>query len=184
MQPIEPLNVLNERLKERFGLFEDGRPNWRLIWSTDETEYCLSHYTKEGFELPYPEMQLRKKYPFDQDRYVLEHLVPVPDHCEDLTTKTSYEPLWTFQDANNNPTVPVWDVCELLIAQVQINMLAAGRRPIEKAPYGFGNTAEECNFRAEKLMDELYGNDTKISDSLAMDTAVGYGTRKRKDWMN
>ncbi len=127
----------------------------------------------------------RKKYPTSQDRYILEHLIPVPQaSIKDLTTKTSYEPLWTFEDGSGNPLPPLWDVMELLIKQVQINMLAAGKRPIEKAPYGFGNTAEECDFRAKKLMDELFGNDTRVSDSLAMDTAVGYGVRKRSDWVN
>ena len=181
IQPLETLEVLNERLKEHFGLFEDGRPNWRLVWSTDETEYCLSYFTREGFQLLTPEMLLRKKYPTTQDRYILEHLIPVPKDIKDLTTKTSYEPLWTFQDADNNPTQPFWNVIWIMINQVQINMLAAGKQPIIKAPYGFGNTAEECEFRAKELMNQLFGNDTRISDSLAMDTAVGYGIRNRKD---
>lgn len=182
VQPLESLEALNQRLKEHFGLFEDGRPNWRLVWSTPETEYCLSNFTSEGFELLHPEVMLRKKYPHDQDRYILEHLVAVPKvQIRDLTTKTSYEPLWTFQDADGNPLPPLWEIIYLLINQVQINMLAAGKNPIRKAPYGFGNTAEECDFRAKKLMDELFGNDTRVSDALAMDTAVGYGTRNRKD---
>lgn len=182
IQPLERLEDLNKRLKDRFGLFEDRRPNWRLVWSSDETEYRLSHYTVEGLFLSQPEMMLLKKYPHQQDRFILEHLIPVTQtSLKDLTTKTSYEPLWTFEDGEGNPLPPIWDVIELLIKQVQINMLAAGKKPIQKAPYGFGNTAEECEFRAKKLMDELFGNDTRISDSLAMDTAVGYGIRKRKD---
>lgn len=182
IQPLETLEVLNKRLKDNFGLFEDGRPNWRLVWSTEELENRLSYFTKDGFELLTPIMQLQKKYPFSQDRYILEHLVPVSQtNIKDLTTKTSYEPLWTFQDENDNPTQPFWDVIELLIKQVQINMLAAGKQPIQKAPYGFGNTAEECKFRAEQLAKELFGNDSKIGDSLAMDTAVGYGIRNRRD---
>ena len=169
---------------EHFGKFEDGRANWRIVWSTDELEYRMCSYTAEGFEFLYPEKLLVKKYPLQQDRYILEHLIPVPDGVDDLTTKTSYEPLWTFEDGNGNPLPPLWDVCKLLIEQVQINMLAAGKQPIMKQPYGFGNTAEECEMRAQKLMDELFGNDTKISDALAMDSGVGYGTRKRNDWLN
>lgn len=183
IQPLERLEDLNKRLADLFGLLEDGRPNWRLVWSTDEFENRLSYYSKEGFELTSPIIEYQKKYPLQLDRFILEHLTPVDKiSLAELTTKTSYEPLWTFEDENNNPLPPVWDVIELLIRQVQINMLAAGKRPIEKAPYGFGNTAEECSFRAGKLAKELYGNDTKIGDSLAMDTAVGYGKRQRKDW--
>lgn len=179
---MEKVEVLNQRLIEHFGLFEDGRPNWRVTWSTDETEYRLCEYTTEGWELLTPEYRLVKKYPFDQDFYCLEHLVGLNEiDIPNLTTKTSYEALWFFRDVNNNPLPPDWDVIKLLIEQVQINMLAKGKRPVIKAPYGFGNTAEEIKFRAEKLMDELFGNDSKISDSLAMDTAVGYGVRKRHD---
>lgn len=179
---MEKVEVLNQRLIEHFGLFEDGRPNWRVVWSTDETEYRLCEYTIEGWELQTPEMRLVKKYPFDKDFYILEHLIPVSAHdIPNLTTKTSYEPLWTFKDVNNNPLPPDWDVIKLLIEQVQINMLAAGKRPIIRQPYGMGNTAEEVKFKAEELVKELFGNDTRIGDSLAMDTAVGYGIRKRHD---
>lgn len=182
IQPLEQISDLNNRLKDHFGLFEDSRPNWRLVWSTDETEYRLSYFTSEGFELTEPFMKFQKKYPNQQDRYILEHLVPVSEtNIKDLTTKTSYEPLWTFEDENGNPLPPLWEVMKLLIEQAQINMLASGKRPVERAPYGFGNTAEECDFRAKQLVKELWGNDSKISDSLAMDTAVGYGSRKRKD---
>ena len=37
------------------------------------------------------------KYPFDQDRWVLEKLVNV-DNNDELVTKTSYEPLFIFKD--------------------------------------------------------------------------------------
>src|SRR6185503_9453825 len=167
---MERFEVINERLLDQFGRFEDGRPNWRVVWSTGLTEMALTEYTREGFILPQPEVQERLKYPFDQDRFILEHLIPVPrTNIKDLTTKTSYEPLWTFQDNNGNPTAPDWDMIEFLINKVQINMLAAGKRPIEKAPYGMGNTAEEIKFRAEQLMEKLFGNDDKIGDALAMD---------------
>lgn len=179
---METLEVINCRLIDHFGKFEDGRPNWRVVWSSDEREVRLSEYTREGLQLLYPEMMELPKYPFQRDRYILEHLVPVSQtNIKDLTTKTSYEPLWTFEDSYGNPLAPDWDVIKLLIEQVQINMLAAGKQPIEKAPYGMGNSKEEIVYRSQKLMNELFGDDSKITDSLAMDTAVGYGVRHRND---
>lgn len=184
IQPLEPLDVLNVRLIDHFGLFEDGRPNWRLVWSTNETENRLSEFTPEGLQLVHPEVMLLKKYPLQQNRYILEHLVPTPGGRSDSVTKTSYEPLWTFEDHAGNPLPPDWDVMKLLITQVQINMLAGGKRPIEKQPYGMGNTAEELKMRSETLMKELFGNETSVTDALSLDSAVGFGVRKRNDWLN
>ena len=182
---MERIEVINQRLIDHFGRFEDGRPNWKVVWSTDEIEKRWVTHTPEGFELLYPTVMEVKKYLYAEDRYILEHLIGIDENqLPELTTKTSYEPLWTFEDANGNPLPPDWDVIKLLIEQVQINMLAAGNRPAEKPPFGFGNTPEEIHFRAEKLMDELFGNDSKITDALGLDSAVGYGVRQRKDWLN
>lgn len=177
---MESLEVINKRLIDHFGLFEDGRPNWRVVWSTDEHENRLSYYTREGFELLSPIMQYQKKYPLDQNRYILENLVPIGE-IADLTTKTSYEPRWTFEDKNHNPLPPDWDAIKLIVETVQYNM--SGKKPPLKQAFGEGNTFEEIKMRAEKMMDKLFGNDSKITDSLAMDTAVGYGMRKRNDGM-
>lgn len=181
IQPLEPIEIINQRLIDHFGKFEDGRANWRLIWSSDEREYRLSEYSLEGLQLSRPEMLFLPKYSLQKDRYILEYLQGINN--PELTTKTSYEPLWTFEDKDGNPLPPIWDAIYLLINQVQINMLAAGRNPIIKQPYGMGNTPDELKMRAESLQKELFGNENAITDALSLDSAVGYGTRKRNDWL-
>lgn len=179
---MEKLETLNERLKEYFGLFEDGRPNWKLVWSTDETEYRSTKYTVEGFELQNETILLLPKYPLQQDRFILERLIPVPEGClTELTTKTSYEPIWTFEDAVGNPIAPDWDVIQILVIKVYANIFG----PKQDARYK--ETNEDVLKRElesyQKTYEKLFGNESKITDSLALDSAVGYGVRNRKDWV-
>lgn len=180
---MESVEVINQRLLDQFGRFEDGRPNWRVVWSDDQLEKRIVTHTPEGFILPNPEVREVRKYSYIIARYVLEKLVPVPQvDGNDLITKTSYEPIWTFEDSHGNALAPIYDAITLLIKVVSENIYRAGRNVPYKTPEGMGNTAEECKARAEKLYEELYGNDSPITDALHLDSAVGYGVRQRKDW--
>jgi hypothetical protein len=180
---MESVEVINQRLLDQFGRFEDGRPNWRVVWSDDQLEKRFVTHTKEGFELPSPVAAEVRKYSYIVARYVLEKIVPVPQiDGNELTTKTSYEPIWTFEDSHGNALPPIYDAISLLIRTVNENLYRAGRNIPYKTPEGMGNTAEEQKMRADKLYQELYGNETSVSDALSLDTAVGYGTRQRKDW--
>lgn len=180
---MESLETINKRLLDHYGKFEDGRPNWRVVWSDDQFEKRKITHTLEGLELLHPEVREVPKYLYAKHRYILERLIPVPySSHEELTTSTSYEPVWTFEDSQGNPLPPVWEAIYLLVQIVRDNLANAGRRGPVKAPEGMGNTSEEIKMRVEKLQEQLFGNESKITDSLAMDTAVGYGTRNRKDW--
>lgn len=180
---MERLEVINKRLSDQYGRFEDGRPNWRVIWSTEQFEKRWVTHTKDGFELINPAVEEKPKYWYSPDRYILERLLPVPQFVEsDLVDKTSYEPVWTFQDNNGNPLPPVWEAIFLLIKTVQANIASAGHNAPYKLPEEMGNTKEAIAARVELLQKELFGNETTIGDALTYDSGVGYGTRNRKDW--
>jgi len=182
---VEEISAINKRLLDHYGRFTDGRANWRVVWSDDQFEKRWVTSTTEGFELITPLVAEVPKYSYIPHRYILERLVPVPNFVEsDLFEKTSYEPIWTFQDNEGNPLPPIWEAVYLLIKTVQKNIASAGHNPVYKAPEGMGNTVEEIKMRVEKLQEQLFGNETKLGDALAYDTAVGYGTRRRNDWVN
>lgn len=176
---MEPIAVINKRLNDHYGRFEDGRPNWRVIWSDDEFEKRRVTETDEGFQLLTPIIKTVPKYSYAKHRHILERLVPASH--EDLTEKTSYEPVWTFENSLREPLPPDWDIIYLIINRVRDMIYSAGNNAPYKAPEGMGNTPEEIKMRVEKLQEELFGNESKITDSLAMDSAVGYGTRNRHD---
>lgn len=181
----ESLETINKRLADHYGKFEDGRPNWRVVWSDDQLEKRKMTHTDEGFELLTPIVREVKKYSYIHHKYVLERLIPIPAfHGQDLVDSTSYEPVWTFEDANGNPLPPIWEAIYLLIRTVKENLEGAGKRAPYKLPEEMGNTPEAIQARVEKLQEQLFGNESKIGDALHLDTAVGYGKRDRNDWVN
>ena len=181
---MESLETINKRLFYSFGRFEDGRPIWRVVWSDGQFEKRWVTHTPEGLELINPIVEEVPKYSYIKHRYVLERLIPVLMNpaLNELVTKTSYEPVWTFEDKNGNALPPIWEAVFLLIRTVQTNLESAGHNAPYKLPEEMGNTKEAQKFRADKLYAELFGDETTIGDSLALDTAVGFGERKRSDW--
>jgi len=182
---MEPLEVLNQRLIDHFGKFENGDPNWKIVWSEDFLEKRLVYYTPEGFELLTPIAQERKKCDYIDNRFILVRLIPVPqeqqaDLCD---AKISYEPIWTFEDNFGNALPPKWEAMFALIQTIDQNL---GHSPFAKYKQEEidGQSKEAIMARRDILMEQLFGNESSITDSLAMDQAVGYGIRQRKDWVN
>lgn len=181
----ESLEIINKRLSDYYGKFEDGRQNWRVVWSDDQVEKRLMSHTDEGFELLTPVVREVKKYSYIKHKYVLERLIPIPSfHGQDLVDKTSYEPVWTFEDSQGNPLPPIWEAIYLLIQVVKENLAGAGKKTPYKLPEEMGNTPEAISARVDKLHEQLFGNETSLTDALGSDSAVGYGTRNRSDWLS
>lgn len=182
---MEEISAINKRLLDHYGRWEDGRANWRVVWSDDQIEKRWVTHTSEGFILTSPMVAEVPKYNYIHHRYILEKLTPVSNFIEsDLVDKTSYEPLWTFEDSQGNPLPPIWEAIYLLVQQVNENVANAGKNVPYKTPEGMGNTLEEIKMRVEKLQEQLFGNETPLGDALAYDSAVGYGSRQRNDWVN
>lgn len=168
MELIESVESINENLKREYGTFEDGRANFRIVFSADQFEKRWTDRTDEGFELLNKEVRLLPKYrQWIKDKYILERLVPVgPD--SDLVEKISYEPSYTFQDSNENYLPPRFDVCRMIIDSMYVVMDKAGTHTAYRDP----DVSPEV--RKQKLVDMeklLFGNETSVGDALAH----GYG---------
>lgn len=161
---MELIETLNKRLKEHYGRFEDGRPNWRLVYSDDEFEMR-----------PKDNMLVPKYRQWIHHKWILERLFPVPQiNAEELATKTSYEPIWVFEDAVGKPLPPKWEAIQVVITTVYNAMARAGsgqvrykEEEILKATDG-----EAYEERLNRIQGELFGNETNTGDALAHRQAI------------
>lgn len=169
ISPSEPLHVINNRLRDRFGLIENGMTRWRVSWSTDQFE---KRWVSElsGIVLAYPEVREMPKYPMNQDFFVLERVIPTFGNTE-LIEAFSYEPIWFFKDKDDNPLPPKWTAIEFIIHQINEQVMNAGHGPKYKQA---NETEEERELKVKKIYEALYGNETSIGDRLSLGEGVGY----------
>lgn len=97
---------INKWLEENYGKTVDGHPLFRLKWS-DKTyrEMRKSRFIDFSDNLQIRDVVETRsvpKYPFAQNRWVLERIHLIPDAARDAGLQTdlqfSYEEIYTFQD--------------------------------------------------------------------------------------
>jgi len=170
---LEKIEVLNKRLEDYFGqdTYSD-RPIWRLVWSDDQYEKQLLDYTPEGFKLIHPRWYEIPKYKIIgvHSRYILERLVIVPiSNQKELTTTSSYEPMWVFSDRNDDFIYPKWQAIEHVIDCVYTaigkhNSTVKYRDP--DAGKSTRDLIEEERDKIKRIQDDLFGNETDVTDAL------------------
>lgn len=173
MEITESIESLNRQLVDEYGLeTSTNQPIFRIVWADDEMEIRLCEFTESGISLSTPESRRVKKYPFFKGLYVLEHLVAIPPmNAKDLPDKKlSYEPIWTYCNANRYYVPPTWQATKFVVDTVYAALgkksLAKYREEAEKL------TVEAKNKRIAKLQEELFGNETPVGDALAHKTGV------------
>lgn len=167
MELRESIESINNKLLKEFGRYDD-RPNFRVVFSEDQYEKRFTDFTDEGLELIHPEVRELPKYKqYIHEKYILERLVPV-QKGSDLTTRVSYEPAWVFQDKYGNYLPPFFDGCKFVIESIFAAMDKKGTHVKYRDP----EISEEVRAeRLKKVEEELFGNETDVSDALA----YGYG---------
>lgn len=173
----ESVELLNKRLKERYGNTED-RANYRIVWSEDELEMRQTDFDDKGQKLLMPEVRQLPKYKqWIQRKWLLERLtvVPVINEKEIPTSKLSYEPLWVFEDGKGNPLMPAWVIAEFCIDSVHQAMREAG--VYTKYHDEFDGLTKE-QFREKKLekidgiVAHLWPNESDLGDALSTKNAI------------
>lgn len=169
------LNEINHWLRERYGMFDTAYANWRIVWSNDQKEYRkgeFHEYAKNGDLVRIVSgTRYVPKYTHIKNRYVLERMIPVPETNKELVTKTSYEPVWTFEDKKGNPLPPVIGACFWIIEGVHFNaaMSVGAKYQDPRADKYWKEMKEE---EKKKLYDQLFGNETPVTDALMQHSAV------------
>lgn len=177
MELTEPVEKINQQLSDRFGIDTiTGLPMWRVVFSDDQFERRLGtydDYTPGGLYIrTVIEVRTVPKYrQWIHHKYVLESLVLIPEmNQKDLpATKMSYEPIYVFQTDKGDYLPPKMNACEFVIQTINA-VKGIGKVNIYKDPEAGLSSKEllaQKNERINKLQEELFGNETDISDSLA-----------------
>jgi hypothetical protein len=100
---------LNQWLKDTYGTTVDGYPLFRLLWTTNVTERRHSKFVDFHEDLFIREVEETRevlKYPFAQDRWVLERIHLIDNGAINIGLRAderfAYEEVYTFQDRDGN----------------------------------------------------------------------------------
>jgi hypothetical protein len=138
-------------------------PMWRVSWSEDQYEKRKSDVTASGIQLLTPQVMEFKKYSYIKDRYLLENWVIVPEFQQNelCGVKKSYECMWNFSDSLGRPIIPTFEACKFIIDAVNaVKGKSSLHRYIE--PEENGNTPEAIEKRTDKLVEELFGDESGL----------------------
>lgn len=171
MTPIPfEIEQMNLRLKDNYGIDTlTGLPMWRIVFSDDQYEKRLTHFTDAGIELLFAEVRELPKYKqWVHHKWVLENLVKVPPAAirELAGAAISYELLFVFQDDKDRPLPPKYEVCEFVIHNVEM----AKGKSFNIAKYQ--ENPEKAAKDLAAMHEYLHGNETRIGDSLAYGEGV------------
>lgn len=175
------LDEINRQLRDVYGLFEDGNPNWRVVWSTDELEKRFGTWrdfdANNNLVREIEETRLVPKYWHVPDRYILERLMPIltmEAKKELVGREYDYYCVWVFEDGANNPLLPKYSVARYVIEAVHEN--AAKKVGVKyRNPLHDKKISEEVRREQLKEMQNiLFANKSRIGDSLMRKEAVGF----------
>lgn len=163
MELRESIESINEKLLNDYGTEFGDAPRFRVVFSDDQYEKRWTDYTDEGFELIHPEVRLLPKYKqYIREKYVLERLIPVIGETN-LTVKVSYEPAWVFQNSKGEYLPPFFEGCKHVIESILSIVSKAGTFTKYKDK---NISVEERAAELKKVEDELFGNETNLTDDL------------------
>lgn len=140
---------INKQLKEKYGCVIDGRPRWRVVWTSEQTEKMIAEFSDwYGHILIRAVHECREvlKYPApnDRDRWVLETLIFQPWHELPESNNGHYEPLWIFREPKTDKFQnPTWRAVDFLVYSVMYGPKRSISDRIEEDRKAF---AEEVQF--------------------------------------
>lgn len=185
MELAETIDTINQTLENLYGAdFTSKLPLFRIVWSNDQYEKRLMPTTDDGFYLLVPQVREVPKYrQWIMDRYVLERLVLVPEmnQKELADIKISYEPLYVFQNAYTDTYLPPRiDACQFVID----SLYAAMGKKSMRAKYIDPEMEYPDEIKEERIkhiMEELYGNETDVTDALRYHEGVAVPSNYKAD---
>ena len=179
---METVEEINSRLLSYFGRFPGTNlPRFRVVKAWDEIEKRWVTHNEFGVELIQPRVAEVPKYRQwkNETDYILELVVAVPEGAvTDLVSYINYEPLWTFVDNQGKSLPPRFDVCRILIENMENQMQLANTFVKYKEK---NETPEEHEARIQDIADKLFGNESSVGTALAHKRGVSLANTQKDD---
>jgi hypothetical protein len=166
--------ITNQRLKEMYGTnVNKNLPNFRLVFANDQVEKrkgTFREYWGEVFLREVTGIKEVPKYPFFQDCWILERLVP--NVLEDVEGDFTYEPVYRFPEN----VYPIWRAIEFFMFNI-FNPKANLPRTQKEADY-----QEEERIAKEKKRTRDMIDTTSLETALNDGNAMSYTNTKGIDY--
>jgi len=116
---MNDVDVINQRLEDFYGREIDGRPRYRVVWSTSQIETRIGEFNEfygPIYLRTFKGVKQLPKYPFDKDRWVVEKLMYVKN--EEILSEMpgSYEPFYIAKDSEGGFLPLNWKVVDYVVA--------------------------------------------------------------------
>lgn len=165
------IEEINKVLADQYGIDSDtGRAVYRIAYCDDQFEKrhgTWTDVTSEGiFVRQVTETRETQKYPWLKDRYILENLVLLTDDQmgELPVSRFSYEPIWIFEDKEQNYLPPALLPCQFVIDTI---LAVKGKSNLARYKDTTERMLEEQETRRKQIYEGLFGDETSVGDALA-----------------
>lgn len=135
---------INDRLELYYGRELDGRPRYRVVWSTTQLEKRVGEFNEfygSIYLRTFTGMKEVPKYPFDKDRWVVEKLFYIKNPEIIAEKPGSYEPFYVMKDALGNFLPLNWKAVDLAVSFA------------EARPVGITLTDKDWNAQEQEEID-------------------------------
>lgn len=174
MELTESIELINNQLINLFGIDTlNGLPIWRVAWAQNQIEKqygTFNDFTPNGmFIRSVTEVREIKKYPWIKEKYILEQLTLVNEcDIEQLAgAKIAYNCMFVFEDKEGNYLPP-----QIQVAQFVIDTIYAAMGKTSLAKYKEATDTGERLKEVAALQEELFGNESDITDALAYGSGI------------
>lgn len=171
MELTETIEALNKQLIDLYGIDTASKNAiWRIAWAEDQREKRLTKFSELGIEFIHPVPVELPKYGWIKERYILEKYEIVPaQHVDELCgMKVAYNCKFVFENNREGYLPP-----NLQVAQLVINTLNFAQYGNKSGLARYAeNPTEDRLKEIARLENELYGNETDITDNLAVGQGV------------
>jgi hypothetical protein len=172
------LETINERLELYYGHEIDGRPRYRVVWSTGQLEKragTFNEFYGQIFLREFIGIKEVPKYPYDPDRWIIEKLFYLPN-TEIIAEKPgSYEPIYVLKAGDGSYLPLNWKVIDMVVNFAEKKPVGLKLTDSDWDDQEQAQIEAETSYFEDKLEDEGRSNLFAFENSAFVDSTKVFG---------